>query len=227
MRRRVLRCLSDTDRLWQPGPVDQSAWPEVLAAVAAAPYPVQVLPADTERATTCSEALGISTRSWLGAVVANTGGLLVDHGWVRVLGCGHDRLPDIVTQADTEAGVLTVGFDVLGGQFVWIQVEPGTKPTVHYFGPDDLGWQDLEQGYAEWLNAILRGSLNRFYETLRWPGWQTDVGALGIDQGFSVWPPPFTKEGSDLSAVSRKAIPMAQLVSFYHDAARQLGEPTQ
>jgi hypothetical protein len=68
----------------------------------------------------------------------------VDYGWVRVLGCGYDRLPDVVTQADAEAGVLTVGYDVMGGQFVWLQAEPDAKPTVHYFGPDDLGWLDLE-----------------------------------------------------------------------------------
>ncbi|WP_203737450.1 DUF2625 family protein [Actinoplanes cyaneus] len=43
-----------------------------------------------------------------------------------------------------------------------------------------------QQGYAECLNAILRGSLDRFYETLRWPGWQSDVRTLGLDEGFSV-----------------------------------------
>jgi hypothetical protein len=182
--------------------MDQSSWPEVSAAVAAAPYPVQVLPGDPDRAATCLATLGVTTRSWLGAVVANAGGLLVDHGWVRVLGCGYDRLPDVVAEADAEAGVLTVGYDVMGGQFVWRQDEPDAKPTVHYFGPDDLGWLDLEQGYGEWLNAILGGALTRFYDTLRWPGWQAETEALRLDEGFSVWPPPFTKEGKDLSAVS-------------------------
>src|SRR5512139_473442 len=78
--------------------VEQSAWTEVSAAVTAAPYPVDVLPADPARAEACLAALGISTRSWLGAVVANTGGLLVDHGWLRVLGGGHDGLPDVATE---------------------------------------------------------------------------------------------------------------------------------
>ncbi|WP_239096962.1 DUF2625 family protein [Asanoa ferruginea] len=211
------------DLLWQPDLVDQSAWSDVTAAVAAAPYPIRVLPADPDRATTCSAALGITTRSWLGAVVANAGGLLVDHGWVRVLGCGYDRLPDVVTAA----GVLTVGYDVMGGQFAWLQADPNARPTVHYFGPDDLGWLDLEQGYAEWLNAILGGSLTRFYETLRWPGWEAETEGLNLDEGFSVWPPPFTKEGKDVSAASRRPIPMAELVSFYEDAARQLGGPSR
>jgi hypothetical protein len=222
---RTVVWLSTPKLLWQPDRVDQSAWPEVSAAMAAAPYPVRVLPADPDRVAACSAVLGVTTRSWLGAVVANAGGVLVDHGWVRVLGCGYDRLPDVVTQADTEAGVLTVGYDVMGGQFVWLQAEPGARPTVYYFGPDDLGWVDLEQGYGAWLNAILRGSLTTFYDTLRWPGWEAETGGLGLDEGFSVWPPPFTKEGKDFSAVSRKAIPLAELVSFYQDVARQLNGP--
>jgi hypothetical protein len=203
--------------------VYETAWPEVAAAVAAAPYPVKVLPAEPEKASACLAALEITTRSWLGAVVTNTGGLLVDHGWLRVLGCGHDGLPDVVSQSDPHAGVVIVGYDVMGGQFAWLLRPPGAKPTVHYFGPDVLDWQDLEQGYAEWLNAVLAGSLTRFYENLRWPGWQSEVAALALDEGISAWPPPFTEEGQDLSTVSRKAVPLAELVSFYQDAARQLG----
>ncbi|WP_189192788.1 DUF2625 family protein [Micromonospora fulviviridis] len=203
--------------------MDQSAWPEVAGAVAAAPYPVEVLPADPARASACLAALEITTRSWLGAVVANTGGLLVDHGWLRVLGSGHGDLPDVPGESDAARGVVVVGYDVLGGQFVWSPPQPGARPTIHYFGPDDLGWLDLEQGYADWLYAVLAGSLTRFYDTLRWSGWQAEVAALAPDQGLSVWPPPFTKEGKDLSVVSRKAVSLAEAVSFYQDAARQLG----
>lgn len=204
-----------------------SAWPEVTAAVAAAPYPVEVLPADTDTAERCLTTLGMTTRSWLGAVVAHSGGLLVDHGWLRVLGSGSGDLPDIVAEANPTTGVLVVGYDVLGGQFAWFQPSPGARPTVHYFGPDDLGWQDLEQGYADWLHAVLAGSLPQFYETLRWQGWQGEVSALALDQGIHTWPPPWTVEGKDLSLASRKAIPMAQLVSFHHDMARQFGQTNQ
>ncbi|MFU8870532.1 DUF2625 family protein [Micromonospora sp. SL4-19] len=203
--------------------MDESAWGEVSAAVATAPYPVQVLPAEPARASACLAALEITTRSWLGAVVANTGGLLVDHGWLRVLGSGHGGLPDVYTESDPGTGLVVVGYDVLGGQFAWAQARAGARPTVHYFGPDDLGWLDLEQGYADWLYAVLAGSLTRFYENLRWPGWEAEVADLALGQALSVWPPPFTKEGKDLSAVSRKAVSLAEVVSFYHDAARQLG----
>ncbi|GAA3964599.1 DUF2625 domain-containing protein [Actinomadura viridis] len=200
-----------------------SAWDEVLPAVQAAPYPVELVAPDPDRAEGCLTALGITRRSWLGAVVAHTGGICVDHGWLRVLGSGGSGLPDIAAQADPASRWLVVGHDVLGGQFAWVPAEPGVPPTVHYFGPDDLGWLDLEQGYADWLYAVLAGSLTQFYDTLRWPGWETEVASLGLDEGIHTWPPPSTVEGKDLFKASRKAVPMAELVSFHHEMARQLG----
>jgi uncharacterized protein DUF2625 len=207
--------------------MDHSAWAEISAAIAAAPYPVEQLPADPDQAEASLTALGISTRSWLGALVANTGGLLIDHGWLRVLGSGGNGLPDVAAKADPALRGLIIAYDVLGGQFAWVPPQPGAAPTVHYFGPDVLEWQDLEQGYADWLYAVLAGSLTQFYDTLRWPGWQAEVQALPPDQGITVYPPPWSQEGKDLSTTSRAPAPLVQLASYYQDTAHQLGSPGQ
>lgn len=191
-----------------------------------APYPVEILTPDADRAGDCLARLGITTRSWLGAVVAHTGGICIDHRWLRVLGGGGHRLPDVVAEADPVTRSLVVAYDVLGGQFAWFPAEPEATPTIHYFGPDDLDWFDLGQGYADWLYAVLAGSLTQFYDTLRWNGWETEVAATDLDQGIHTFPPPWSKEGKDLSKVSRKATPMKELVSFHHDTARQLGQST-
>ncbi|MBV1850144.1 DUF2625 family protein [Catellatospora tritici] len=201
----------------------ESAWPEVLAAVAAAPYPVEVLGAEPERALRCLAGLEISARSWLGAVTLHSGGLLVDHGWLRVLGGGTDTLPDVLAEADPSHGGLVIAYDVLGGTFLWAPAEPGARPTVHYFAPDALRWEDLEVGYAEWLNAMLSGALTGFYENLRWPGWTDEVAATRPDQGINMFPPLWTKEGKDLSAASRRAIPLPELISYHQHCAEQLG----
>ncbi|MET7952237.1 DUF2625 family protein [Micromonospora sp. NPDC005324] len=203
--------------------MEQSAWSEISALVAAAPYPVEVLRADPQRAEACLTALDITTSSWLGAVVANSGGLLIDHGWLRVLGGGHDGLPDVAAEIVPKTGRLVVALDVMGGRFAWSQAEPGVRPTVHYFGPEDLAWQDLELGYGDWLEAMLTGAMTQFYEGLRWPGWETEVANVALDQGLSAWPPPWTGEGKVLSAVSRKPIQLAELVSAHQHAARRLG----
>jgi hypothetical protein len=194
--------------------VTGSAWDEVRQAIDAAPYPVTALPVAAGNVDRCLATLEITTRSWLGAVVANSGGLLIDHGWVRVLGSGHGGLPDILVAADPASGWLTVAYDVLGGQFAWIRAEPDAAPTIHYYGPDTLEWQDLEQGYADWLHAMLGGATTQFYSTLRWPGWEGEVAAIGLDQGIHAFPPPFTVEGKDLSTVSRMPMPFTELLRF-------------
>ncbi len=200
---------------------EPTAWDEISAAVAEAPYPVEVLPVEPGLGELRLSALGITTGSCLGAVVAHTGGLLVDHGWLRVLGGGHEQLPEVVPPQTAEAG-LTIAYDVLGGQFSWLTPAGGGTPTVHYFGPDDLTWQDLDLGYAAWLHAMLTGALTRFYASLRWPGWEAELAAVAPDQGISAVPPPFTREGKDLATVSRRVVPLAELVTLYPDIARQL-----
>lgn len=208
---------------WQGEGVAESGWDDVSAAVSSAPYPVDVLAADRLAGQECLAALGITSRSWLGAVVVNSGGLLIDHGWLRVLGCGFGGLPPVEVEAGT--GRITVGYDVLGGWFTW-QFAPGSAaPSVHYFAPDDLDWQDLELGCADWLEAMLGGATSAFYDGLRWPGWEAEVRAVSVDQGLSTLPPLWTREGKDLATVSRKAIPLCQLVSVHQAAARQLGPP--
>lgn len=199
-----------------------SAWDEVQAAIGSAPYPVEVLSADPVRAQRCVARLGVTTRSWLGAVTAHTGGLLVDHGWLRVTGGGSEGMPDVVAETEAADGLLVIGHDVLGGQFAWAPTAPDARPTVHYFAPDALAWQNLEQGYADWLHAVLTGSLTMFYETLRWPHWEAEVSVVKPGQGIHAWPPPWTVEGKDLANVSRKVIPIGELIAFHQDTARQL-----
>ncbi|GHJ48801.1 hypothetical protein Cs7R123_61430 [Catellatospora sp. TT07R-123] len=203
--------------------MQQSAWPEVLEAVAGAPYPVEVLPADPERARRCLDGLEITERSWLGAVTLHSGGLLIDHGWLRVLGGGTDTLPDVLAEADPSRGGLVIAYDVLGGIFIWAPAGPGAAPTVHYFAPDSLRWEDLDLGYGQWLGAMLSGALTGFAEGLRWPGWAEEVAQARPDQGINTFPPLWTKEGKDLSAVSRKAIPLTELVSYHQHCVEQLG----
>ena len=53
------------------------------------------------------------------------------------------------------------------------------------------------------------------------PAWPV-VRSL-VDEGLSIWPPPFTREGQDIGAASRRPVPITELLAFYDDAARQLG----
>jgi hypothetical protein len=190
------------------------AWPAIEAAVAAAPVRVAVLPADPRRADDELLRLQVTTRSWLGAVVHRSGGLVLDHGWLRVLGSGHDdrRLAALGAVNARVTGGIIVAQDVLGGQFAW--AAGSGRPTIEYFAPDTLRWEDCERGYGDWLAAMLDGGLTGFYEDLRWPGWADEVAACRLDQAINTFPPLWTAEGKDLSAVSRRPVPMAEVMSM-------------
>ncbi len=66
--------------------VDGPAWPELSEELRAGAVPVEVLPADPALARASLLQLQVTARSYLGAVVLHCGGLLLDDGWLRVLG---------------------------------------------------------------------------------------------------------------------------------------------
>ena len=75
--------------------VDNPAWPGLFEAVANAEVPVAVLDVARGRGMTVLHRLQVSAASGLGALALNCGGLVVDHGWLRVLGGGTTDLPDL------------------------------------------------------------------------------------------------------------------------------------
>jgi hypothetical protein len=157
------------------------------------------------------------------------------HGWVRVLGSGHPRLPRSLMgwnqgrtfqQAGDQPGFLLVADDVLGG-FYAINggaLGPESPGDVYYFAPDTLRWESLERNYSNFLLFCLCGDLEKFYQPYRWPGWQHEIERLPGDRAISVWPFLFTAEGKDITRCSRRAVPIGELYGLYvEDLPRQLG----
>jgi hypothetical protein len=66
----------------------EPAWPQVQSWVQGATRPVVVLPSERARAEDALVALQVTTRSPMGALALETGGLAVDGGWLRILGGG-------------------------------------------------------------------------------------------------------------------------------------------
>jgi hypothetical protein len=194
---------------------DDPAWPEIETAIAVAPYPAVVLAADPQRADEELLRVQVTTRSWLGAVVHRSGGMVLDHGWLRLLGSGNNEhhLASLSEINDNVAGGIIVAQDVLGGQFAWMPDSSG-KPTIWYFAPDTLRWEKCERGYGDWLAAMIGGAMTGFYESLRWQGWVEEVGTCRLDEAINVFPPLWTKEGKNLNAVSRRPVPMSEAMSL-------------
>ena len=216
------------------------AWGQVTGLIAQSPVPVEVLAPDRAQCEASLRQLQVTVRSALGAVALNTGGMLVDHGWLRVYGGSGEvtGMPGLAEVNDFPAepapgGVpahgLVIAHDVLGGVFALNLAtspacgRPGEPGEVTYFAPDSLAWEPMEGGYGTWITWMLSGKLNRFYQSLRWPGWEAQAAALSPRQGLSVIPFLWTSQArSDLAATSRRPAAMQELLSLHHEFHRQL-----
>ncbi len=223
----MMSSCSFTPTAWYVVASNAPAWPALQQRLADSAVDVRVLPIAHDQGQRVLSALGVTEHSTLGALAANTGGLVVDHGWLRVLGGGHANLPDLVQaneiRASTPPPYLIVAYDALGGRFAidggGLEVEPG---EVCYFGPDTLSWTGIGGGHTAFVDWALAGGLPDFYADLRWGGWEREVTALGLDQGLAIYPPPFTTEGRDIATAARRPVPLVELIDFYEDMARQL-----
>jgi hypothetical protein len=207
---------------------DDPAWPELAALAKSQSKRVTVLPRDEKKARACLEGLQVTTRSALGALAHETGGVLVDHGWLRMLGSGHPRLPRTLGGWNAELRVplaefVIVADDVIGGVFAING--GGLGPAigkVHYFAPDSLAWEDMGLGHGAWVEWTFTGDLDKFYKNVRWPRWELEVEPIPGDRTLSLWPPPWTVEGKDVSKVSRRAVPATEMWALLQDTGAQL-----
>jgi hypothetical protein len=221
--------------------VDDPAWPLLLQELSGTDLPVEVLPGDAETGRASLLQLRVSARSNLGGIVLNSGGLLMDSGWLRIFGSPVDadteRLPglaeiNVMPSAFDPAwrpGVgLVVAHDVLGGVFALNGVDPraagrpGEPGEIIYFAPDSVGWEALGAGHSAWLSWIPSGGFHEFYGSLQWDGWRSEVSVLTGRQGLSFFPPLWSAEArQDLLATSRRAVPMEELLGLSRDSCLQ------
>ena len=168
--------------------------------------------------------LQVTTHSTLGALAYDTGGILIDDGWLRLLGSGHPQLPRSLSgwnkpRAD---GFLLVGDDVVGGFFAINGGSLGPEvKSVYYWSPDSLDWECLNLGLTDLVHSLMSGLTTNFYENLRWPNWRTDIMNVSNDRCFSYFPFLWTKEGS-LEKSRRSTVPVSEAFDLKVDFVRQL-----
>ena len=210
------------------------AWPLIQEWLAEATNPVEILPRNPAAAEAELLKTQVTTRSVMGAVVYETGGILIDHGWLRILGSGSAKLPRGLgswnlgrTQSEpaSPAPYYLIADDAAGGYFALNGGGlDGTPGNVFYLPPDTLEWEDCELGYTDFLNWAFSGDLALFYENVRWAGWQEEAAALGGDSVYHFFPPLWTEEGADIEQTSRRIIPIAEHYDATLDILRQLAE---
>jgi uncharacterized protein DUF2625 len=163
-----------------------SAWPRIVSWIESTSRQVDVLA--PERGDETLRLLEVSAESTLGAVAHATGGIVVDGGWLRLLGGGSDELPSLAEWAglarrqrvEPVAGGVCVAFDAVGGFFVLLE----QTRHVHSFLPDTLTWLDTRLTYSQFVHWTLHGDLDGFYGELR--EWRETSRDLAPGEALSI-----------------------------------------
>lgn len=212
---------------------NDSGWPYVKEWIDSATNKVEILSVDNQKAKEALYNTQVTTRSPMGSIVYMTGGILIDNGWIRILGSGNEKLkrslPDwnlnkSYKEFGQPAPFLLIADDVIGGFFILNGGVLGNDlGKVYYFAPDSLEYEPLDLTYTEFLTFCFNGDLNNFYKDFRWKNWKEDISKLSGDQVYNFVPFLWTKEGKDIEKSSRKAISIEEQYNVNLDFRKQLG----
>lgn len=203
---------------------DEPGWPIVKEWISLAANKVEILPCDKLCAETALINTQVTTRSLMGAIIYETGGLLIEGGWIRILGSGSERMKRSLPQWNKgktfseygePAPYLLVADDAVGGLFAVNGGYLGAdKGNMYYFSPDSLEWEPMEIGYSQFLLFCFESDLNHFYDNLRWNNWIKDTENLSPDYAYQFYPFLWTEEGKDINLVSRKPLSIEEVYNF-------------
>ncbi|MER2253382.1 DUF2625 family protein [Methylorubrum podarium] len=205
---------------------DDPAWPLVLSwASDPEANPSRILPPDPQHRDPVLLRLQVTTRSPLGAIVYESGGIALHGGWLRLLGSGRptetgDGARSLVrwnegagafADPETQPAFLLVADDILGGFFALNggRFGPDGLGQVFYLAPDGLAWEPLELSHTDFVHWCFFGDTRAFYADLSGLcGWD-ERPCPGFDQAFSFYPFPWSAEAG--GGVSRRAVPIDEL----------------
>ncbi len=208
-------------------------WPFVQQMIDSAKNKIEVLPCDSSKAKIALYQTQVSSRSPMGAIIYTTGGILVDGGWIRILGSGSKKLHRSVPEWNKGKsfsnlgdipGYYLIADDAIGGFFA---VNNGffgkALGKVFYLSADRLVWESLNMTYTDFLYFCFSDNLNTFYEGLRWQNWKNDLVKLKGDKVFNFYPYLWSKEGKDINKNKRKIVPVEEQYQFNMQSRKQLG----
>lgn len=207
---------------------DDPAWPLVLSwAADPAAHPSRILPPDPDHRDAALLRLQVTTRSTLGAIVHESGGIALHDGWLRLLGSGRPSEAGdgarSLTRWNEEAGAfdagagtaptfLLVADDILGGFFALNggRFGPDGLGQVFYLPPDGLDWEPLERGHTDFVHGCFFGDTSAFYADLSGLcGWG-ERPLPGFDQAYSFYPFAWSAEAAR-GGLDRRVVPVEEI----------------
>nr|WP_315238970.1 DUF2625 family protein [uncultured Flavobacterium sp.] len=211
---------------------NDSGWPFVTEWIKLAKNKVEILSVDKQKAKDALYKTQITTRSPMGSIVFETGGILVDNGWIRILGSGSEKLKRNLpewnlgkgfTEFGQPSSFLLVADDAIGGFFLLNGGGLGKDlGKIYYWAPDNLEFEPLNLTYSDFLFFCFNNNLDEFYKGYRWKTWKNDVAKLDCDKVFNFSPYLWTKEGKNIEKVSKKDVPIEEQYKLNLEFRKQL-----
>jgi hypothetical protein len=210
----------------------KTGWDLVMQWKKEATNQLEILPRNPTKAETALHYTQVSTHSPMGAIIYETGGILIDGGWLRILGSGAEGMNRSLPEWNKgkafdvygeQPSFLLVADDALGGFFAINGggISNNEIGTIFYFAPDNLKWESTGLDYANFIIFCFSGALDKFYEGLRWTGWQQDVKNISGDKGILCDPLLYTKGGQNINKVKRKLVPVQELWDMYFKESKE------
>ena len=207
--------------------INDPAWPLVQKWIDSAKNKVEVLGVDSAKAKEALYLTQVSTYATLGAVIYNTGGIMIDNGWLRILGSGNQRLnrsvPEwnkgkTIAEYGDKAPYLLIADDAVGGFFAINYGAFGEDlKHVFYLAPNSLQWEPLGLGYTEFIRFCFDSDLSTFYKGLRWSTWNQFIANLDGNKSYSFRPYLWSEGGMDIEKCTRKLVATEELFKFNLD----------
>ena len=204
---------------------DDPGIPKIREWVRDAVIACELLPPSAQREEVLVQTQ-VTTGSTMGAIAYETGGILIDGGWLRFLGSGHPKLPRTLPgwNQGRSSGFYLVADDAVGGFFAINGGAFGEDlKNMYYWPPDSLDWEPMKIGFTGFFVWALSERLAQFYQTLRWPSWREDIAGLSGDSCFSFYPFLWTK-GGPLTTRHRAQAPVQEAFDLKVELLRQLNE---
>ncbi len=187
---------------------------------------IEILSKNQSKAESALFNTQVTTHSPMGAIIYETGGILVNSGWLRILGSGHPRLDRSLPEWNKgksldeygeQPSFLLIADDVLGGFFAINGggLSDADLGKVFYFAPDTMEWESTDKGYSDFIYWCFHGDLDLYYKGFFWEGFETDLKQLSGTQAVSFFPYLWTKEGQDINACDRKIVPIEEIWNFH------------
>jgi hypothetical protein len=191
----------------------------------------KILPRNPKNAEHCIIELGQSVASIMGAVTYESGGIIIDGGWLRVLGSGSEKLKRNIIDwnigrsydAGETPGYIMFADDVIGGLYALNGTElGGDTGKVYYLPPSTLKWESMGITLHGFMEACFFGDLEINYTMTRWNDWQTDCANTTGDEVIFFDPPLWEEQPLNINNRKRRVISSEKAYTLFLDAAEAM-----